>query len=86
MSKFKFLQKPRADSKAKAEIEAQRPTRNTGAKRGNDDYVQLLAYVRKETRGDLDVALAEEKREGRKIEISELVDDLLQKWLKSRSK
>lgn len=50
-------------------------------KRSNPDYVQTTAYIRGDTYKGVKIALLEEDQ-GR--EYSELVEDLLSKWLKSR--
>lgn len=50
-------------------------------KRSDPDYVQTTAYVRGDTYKAVRIALIEEDQ-GR--EYSELVEELLSKWLKSR--
>jgi hypothetical protein len=50
-------------------------------KRSNPEYVQTTAYVRGDTYKAIKIALIEEDQ-GR--EYSELVEELLSKWLKSR--
>jgi hypothetical protein len=50
-------------------------------KRSDPDYVQTTAYIRGETYKAVKIALIEED-EGR--EYSELVEELLANWLKSR--
>lgn len=65
---------PAVDSTSK------RRGRPTG-KRSDPDYEQTTAYIRKDTHRHVKIALLEEG-EGR--EYSELVEELLSKWLKSR--
>jgi hypothetical protein len=50
-------------------------------KRNNPDYDQTTAYVRKDTYKAVRIALIEE---GEERDYSELVEELLAKWLKSR--
>lgn len=64
-----------------AEAEPRRRGRPSG-KRSDPDYVGFTTYIRKDTHHDVKVALLQEK-EGR--ELSELVEDLLAGWLKSRN-
>lgn len=83
----------RADTKAKGsdktsakkssptgEAIAKKRGRPSG-KRSNPEYVQTTAYVRGDTYKAIKIALIEEDQ-GR--EYSELVEELLAKWLKSR--
>ncbi len=49
-------------------------------KRSNDEYRQVSAYIRKDTHRRTKMALLEENRE-----FSELVEELLQYWLNSRT-
>ncbi len=53
-----------------------RPSGSLGGKRSDPNYTQLIAYVKKETHSALKVALAPDG------EISELVQQLLDDWLK----
>jgi hypothetical protein len=50
-----------------------------GGKRSDSDYRQVSAYVRRDTYQRVKLALLEEERE-----FSELVEELLQHWLKAR--
>jgi hypothetical protein len=59
-----------------------RPAGPAGGKRSDPDFTQTTAYVRKNTLNDVKVALL---REGKGRDYSELVEDLLRGWLKSRS-
>jgi hypothetical protein len=51
-------------------------------KRSDADYVQVTAYIHKDTHRDVKIALL---KSGGEKDFSELVDDLLAEWLKSRS-
>jgi hypothetical protein len=64
------------------EAEPRRRGRPSG-KRSDPDYVGFTTYIRKDTHHDVKVALLQEK-EGR--ELSELVEELLAGWLKSKPK
>jgi len=55
--------------------------RPTG-KRSDPEFEQVTSYVRKQTYADVKIELI---KEGQKREFSELVEELLAKWLKSRS-
>lgn len=88
MSKFdKLLSTAKGRDKTSAkkssqgsEIPAKRRGRPTG-KRSDPDFEQTTAYIRKDTHRNVKIALLEEG-EGR--EYSELVEELLSKWLKAR--
>lgn len=69
-------------AKAKAAAGRGRPAGPAGGKRSDPDYTQTTAYVRKGTLSDVKIALL---REGKGRDYSELVEDLLRGWLKSRS-
>ncbi len=51
-------------------------------KRSDPDYEQVTAYIKKETHKDVKIGLLQE---GQGREFSELVEDLLSKWLKART-
>lgn len=53
--------------------------RPTG-KRSDPDYEQVTSYVRRQTYANVKIELI---REGQKREFSELVEELLSKWLNS---
>ncbi len=55
--------------------------RPTG-KRSDPDFEQVTSYIRKQTYADVKIELI---KEGQKREFSELVEELLSKWLKSRN-
>ena len=69
-----------------AQPEAQEPRRAAkasgagGGKRSDADYRQVSAYVRRDTYQKVKIALLEEDRE-----FSDLVEELLEGWLESRS-
>ena len=65
-----------------AEAEPRRRGRPSG-KRSDPDYVGFTTYIRRDTHHDVKLALLQEKQ-GR--ELSELVEELLTDWLKSRTK
>lgn len=71
-------------SSKKSSPAAQVTTKKRGrpsGKRSNPDYVQTTAYVRGDTYKAIKIALIEEDQ-GR--EYSELIEELLSTWLKSR--
>ncbi|PSB27551.1 KilA-N domain-containing protein [Chlorogloea sp. CCALA 695] len=51
-------------------------------KRSHPDYEQVTAYIKKDTYQEIKISLL---REGQKREFSELVQELLEDWLKSRT-
>lgn len=51
-------------------------------KRSDPDYEQVTAYIRKDTHASIKIALLQE---GQKREFSELVQELLEQWVKSRT-
>ena len=51
-------------------------------KRSDPDFEQVTAYIRRHTHQGVKIALLQE---GKGQEFSELVEDLLAKWLKARS-
>ena len=60
-----------------------RPSRGRPrGKRNDPNFEQITAYIRKQTHQGVKIALLQE---GRGQEFSELVEDLLAKWLKARS-
>ena len=63
------------------------PTKRPGrgrprGKRSDPNFEQVTTYIRKQTHQGVKIALLQE---GRSQEFSELVEDLLAKWLKARS-
>lgn len=74
---------PARRTRARASVpEAPKRRGRPSGKRSDGEYVQTTAYIRKKTHRAVKVALI--KDEGGP-DFSELVDDLLDKWLKSRS-
>jgi len=72
--------KSSSKSSLKTDLPKRRGRPATG-KRNNPDYDQTTAYVRKDTYKSVRIALIEE---GEERDYSELVEELLAKWLKSR--
>jgi hypothetical protein len=67
-----------------AEDHEERPRRGRpSGKRSDPDYVGFTTYIRKETHRKAKIALLE-KEDGR--ELSELVEELITEWLKSKPK
>ena len=63
--------------------EAEPPKRGRPkGKRSHPDYEQVTAYIKKDTYQEIKITLL---REGQKREFSELIQELLDDWLKSRS-
>jgi hypothetical protein len=54
-------------------------------KRSDSNYEQVTAYIRKETHTAVKIELLKESQNGQKQEFSELIQELLDEWLKSRS-
>ncbi len=79
MSKFDNLIPDSKKAGKKSQPTTPRRGRPTG-KRSNPDYEQVTAYLNKQTNEDARVKLI---REGKRRDFSELVEELLQKWLKS---
>lgn len=72
--------KSSSKSSPKTDLPKHRGHSATG-KRNNPDYDQTTAYVRKDIYKAVRIALIEE---GEERDYSELVEELLAKWLKSR--
>ncbi len=72
--------KSSSKSSPKTDLPKRRGRPATG-KRNNPDYDQTTAYVRKDTYKAVRIALIEE---GEERDYSELVEELLAKWLKLR--
>ena len=75
MSKFQGI----LDQHKEQSVEV-KPTKTKG-KRSNPDYEQVSAYIRKETYKGVKIALLQQS-EGK--DFSDLVEELLAEWLKSR--
>lgn len=65
-----------------AELEQPSKRGRPKGKRSHPDYEQVTAYIKKDTYQEIKIALL---REGQKREFSELIQELLEDWLKSRS-
>jgi hypothetical protein len=72
---------PHSPAPAKITSPAKKRGRPSG-KRSDEDYVQVTAYIQKDTHRDVKIALL---KSGDDKDFSELVDSLLASWLKSRS-
>ncbi len=93
-SKFKSLldaakgkeseeQEPEVNQPQLVEEAEQSPKRGRPkGKRSHPDYEQVTAYIKKDTYQEIKISLL---REGRKREFSELIQELLDDWLKSRT-
>ena len=85
MSKFKGLFDARRAQEDEEAVQVQkrgrgRPRGHAGGKRDNKaEYTQAAAYVRRDVHRRVKAALVAEERE-----YSELVEELLVEWLKSR--
>ncbi len=81
-SKFSGLFDARSKQTTEGEKRGRgRPPGDAGGKRDNKaEYTQASAYIRRETHRQVKSALALEEKE-----FSELVEELLSEWLKSRS-
>ncbi len=100
MSKFKSLldaakgREPEPEpEKPSQELEANQPQQvvesqpsqkrgRPKGKRSHPDYEQVTAYIRKDTHRDIKIALLSE---GNGREFSELIQEMLEQWLKSRT-
>jgi hypothetical protein len=77
MAAKKSTLKPEAPSSSEAPKGRGRPR----GKRSNPDFVQTTAYIRVKTYREIRIALLEQ---GEELEYSELVEELLSKWLKGQ--
>lgn len=100
MSKFKSLldaakgrepepepekQEPEPEVNQPQPVAPSQPSQKRGrpkGKRSHPDYEQVTAYIRKDTHRDVKIALLSED-DGR--EFSELIQELLEQWLLSRT-
>lgn len=69
--------KPRAQAS-----ESPRPVGRPRGKRSDDGHVQVTAYIRRDTHLDVKAALL---RDSKGRDFSDLVEELMTKWLKSRT-
>lgn len=67
------------------ELESEQKRGRPKGKRSDPNYEQVTAYIRKETHTATKIALLEDSQNGQKREFSELIQDLLEQWLKSRT-
>ena len=65
-----------------AELEQSPKRGRPKGKRSHPDYEQVTAYIKKDTYQEIKISLL---REGQKREFSELIQELLEDWLKSRT-
>jgi hypothetical protein len=75
---------PTAPSRSRRAVEPPAEPRRRGrprAKRSDPDFGQITAYIRKRTHRDVKLALLQD---GEGKEFSELVEELLNSWLKRR--
>lgn len=77
---YRELAQTIAQIHAETEVEPKRG--RPKGKRSHPDYEQVTAYIKTLTYQEVKIALL---REGQKREFSELVQELLDNWLKSRS-
>ena len=54
-------------------------------KRSDSNYEQVTAYIRKSTHAAVKIELLKNSQKGAKQEFSELIQELLEEWLKSRT-
>jgi hypothetical protein len=86
--KFDFLKQtaervsksPRTQKSGSPEIQQSARSGRPAGKRTDPDYTQITAYIRKDTHHAVKLRLLQE---GQGREFSELVQDLLEGWLKS---
>ena len=83
-NKFKFLVDAKKQEGASAEEPVPSIPRQRGrpkdGKRSHPDYEQVTAYIRKNTHHEVKLTLLQE---GKGRQFSDLVEDLLARWLKS---
>jgi hypothetical protein len=80
----KGQKKPTRRARASKASAAPAPARRRGrpaGKRSDPDFEAITAYIRKDTHRDVKIALL---KQGNSQEFSELVEELLSKWLKGR--
>ncbi len=76
-------QEPKENQNKLVEEAEQPPKRGRPkGKRSHPDYEQVTAYIKKDTYQEIKIALL---REGQKREFSELIQELLEDWLKLRT-
>ncbi|QLE59952.1 hypothetical protein [Nostoc sp. TCL26-01] len=77
---FQNLQ-PKTVTEPQTEAKRGRPK----GKRSDSNYEQVTAYIRKDTHTAVKIELLKESQNAQKQEFSELIQELLDEWLKSRS-
>lgn len=87
MSKFKGLFDATKGKQTEEDLEAPaqpsvKPRGRPKGKRSNPDFEQVTAYIRKRTHQEVKIALLQE---GEDREFSELVEELLDQWLRSHT-
>ena len=87
MSKFKSLFDATKGKQSEGDLEAPaqpliKPRGRPKGKRSNPDFEQVTAYIRKQTHQEVKITLLQE---GGDREFSELVEELLSEWLRSRT-
>ena len=55
-------------------------------KKSDAAYIQLTSYITRNTHNQIKLELLRDATEGRKQDMSELIEDLLCAWLKKRKK
>lgn len=84
-------QKPEAQQSLKlqpqliAEPQSEPKRGRPKGKRSDSSYEQVTAYIRKDTHTSVKIELLKQSQNGQKREFSELIQELLDEWLKSRS-
>lgn len=79
------IKEPVPTTKPVNELEVEQKRGRPKGKRSHPDYEQVTAYIRKETHTAAKIALLEDGQNGQKREFSELIQELLEQWLKSRT-
>ncbi|MFN6572006.1 hypothetical protein [Dendronalium sp. ChiSLP03b] len=84
--KLQFQQPEKVQPRLVDQLQNESPKRGRPkAKRSDPDYEQVTAYIRRDTHTTVKIELLKDAQTGEKQEFSELVQDLLEQWLKSRT-
>jgi hypothetical protein len=76
----------KSESQPVAQLQSELPKRGRPkAKRSDPDYEQVTAYIKRNTHTTVKIELLKNSQNGEKREFSELVQDLLEQWLSSRT-
>jgi hypothetical protein len=78
-------QKLQSRSADQSQIEPPPKRGRPKAKRSDPNYEQVTAYIRKDTHTIVKIELLKSAQDGQKREFSELIQDLLEQWLESRT-